>query len=252
MDGKRLVAALATEMPTNLAQDLVDSFLTIRQDASTRTYGRAAPGKFVETLVQILQHKRTGRYDASPDVDAFLKNSVENYTTLDDGLRICAARVGRAIYTFRNKRNIAHKGAIDPNTYDLDFIHAAARWVMAELLRLAQSLKMEEAGALIEMVHAPIGRLVEEIDGRRIVHGNLSVRNEILVLLHSHYPDHVAIKDIITSMDRQNEKSIKLRLRELYAEKLIQGDSAKGYRLTTTGFDTAVAAIIKAQQKISP
>ena len=57
-----------------LAEDLVESYLTIRHDAATKTYGRAAPGKFVETVVQVLQYMATGSYDASPKVDDYLKS----------------------------------------------------------------------------------------------------------------------------------------------------------------------------------
>jgi hypothetical protein len=46
----------------------------------------------------------------------------------------------------RNKRNIAHKGEVDPNTIDLAFAHHAAAWIMAELVRISTSVSMEEAG----------------------------------------------------------------------------------------------------------
>ena len=243
MDRARLISALSSGIPANLSADLVDAFLTIRADAATRTLGRAAPGKFVETVVQILQHLATGAHDAQPSVDEFLKSKAENLVGLDDGLRIVAARVARATYTLRNKRNIAHKTNIDPSVYDLAFLHAAARWVITELLRQSQGLTMDEAGALIDMVHAPVGRLVEEIDGRRIVHGDLTISDELLVLLHSHYPDHVPTKAITESLDRRSAGAVRNKLRELYDDKLVQGDGKKGYRLTTVGFDRAAAII---------
>lgn len=244
MDRKRLAGALTASVPAKLADDLVDSFLAIRQDAATKTFGRAAPGKFVETVVQVLQHLATGTHDPVPNVEDFLQRKVEN-TAIDDGLRICAARIARAMYALRSKRNIAHKGSIDPNSYDLDFVHAGARWIMAELLWPAQGLTMEQAGALIEMVHAPVGKSVEEIDGRRIVHADLGVRSEILVLLYSHYPDHVATDGVLTSLDRQDPSSVKKRIPELYQDKLVQGGKDQGYRLTSPGFDAATTIIAK-------
>lgn len=239
MDRDRLVAALSADLPAELADDLVNGFLTIRRDAATRTYERAAPGKFVETLVQVLQHKATGSYDARPNIEGFLHREVENHATLDDGLRICAARVGRAIYTLRNKRNIAHKGAIDPNSYDLEFVHGAARWVVAELLRQARNTTMEEAGMLVDMVHAPLSRVVEEIDGRRLVHGKMLTREEILVLLQHHYPNRAPLASITEDLDRRSRGSVRARISELYRDKLIQGDARNGYRLTTAGYDEA-------------
>jgi hypothetical protein len=49
---------------------------------------------------------------------------------------------------------------------------------------------VQEAGALIELIQAPVGTLVEEIDGTRLVHADVPVRTEILILLYSHYPRH--------------------------------------------------------------
>src|SRR5262249_51559347 len=104
----------------------------MREDAATKTLGRASPGKFVETLVQLLQFKARGSYDPVPKVDDYLHKQVENEASLPEGLRFCAARIARSMYTLRNKRNIAHKNEIDPNTFDLAFVHHASSWIMAE------------------------------------------------------------------------------------------------------------------------
>ncbi len=242
MDRDRLVSALATGIPQQLAEDLVDSFLEIRHDTASHTVGGTAPGKFVESVVQVLQHLATGMYDATPNVERFLKDRAEQHTTLDDGLRICAARLNRATYALRNKRNIAHKGSVDPNIYDLRLIHSACQWTVSELLRLTQGLTMTEAGALIELVHAPVGTLVEEIDGRRLVHGSFSIRDELLIFLHSHYPNAIETTEIATNLDRRKPQSIRARLAELSKEKLIQATS-NGYRLTSPGFNAALTAI---------
>lgn len=230
-------------MPTTLAEDLVDNFLQIRHDTATQTLGRAAPGKFVETVVQILQYRATGTYDAVPNVDAFLRNGVEKHTTLDDGLRICAARLNRAIYALRSKRGIAHKGTVDPNIYDLQLIHSACQWTISELLRLTSGLQMQDAGALIQLIHAPLGPLVEDIDGRRIIHGDFSVREEILILLRSHYPQRTPIASILQSLNRRKPTTVRARVTELYRAKLVEGSGDSGYVLTTPGFVAATEII---------
>lgn len=104
MERERLIGVLSGDLPEELARDLVDSFLALRQDLATKTYGRAAPGKFVETFVQVLQYLGDGSCENHPKVEAFLAGRVEQDTALDDGLRICGARVGRAMYALRNKR----------------------------------------------------------------------------------------------------------------------------------------------------
>ena len=133
MDEARLAHALTPLLGGDLAQHLASNFIAIRRDLATRTLERSSPGKFVETFVQCLQHIATGKYDVKPDVDGFLSQKVENLTQLPEGLRICAARIARSVYTLRNKRSIAHKNEIDPNTIDLSFINQGAAWIMAEL-----------------------------------------------------------------------------------------------------------------------
>jgi hypothetical protein len=240
MDKARLTTPLATLLDPSLASALAADFVKIRQDYATRTLERASPGKFVETFVQCLQWMATGSYDAKPDVDGYLKNKVESETSLPEGLRICAARVARSIYTLRNKRNIAHKNEVDPNVVDLAFIHQGAAWIMAELIRSASGITMEEAGAVIELVQAPVGALVEEIDGTRLVHADISIPSEVLILLHSHFPQRAPLDDILTSLSRRSPGSVKKQLRSLRSAKLIHGDNTIGYRLTQPGHAAAV------------
>jgi hypothetical protein len=197
----------------------------------------------VEGFVQSLQQLATGTYDQKPDVDLYLNKKAENEMGLPEGLRICAARLARAIYTLRNKRNIAHKNPVDPNTFDLALAHEGAAWIMAELLRNASGLSKQESGALIELLQAPVGTLVEEIEGTRLVHANTSIQGELLILLHSHYPNRVSVADILKSLKARSAGSVKNRIRELRSAKLLHGDGGSGYRLTQAGHAAAIAEI---------
>ncbi len=242
MDEARLAAALTGLVGSTLAADLSAELVKIRRDCATRTLERAAPGKFVETFVQCVQYINTGTYDTKPSVDKYLDNEVEN-TQLPVGLRICAARVARSIYTFRNKRNIAHKNDVDTNTHDLLFMHQSASWISAELLRHATGVSMQEAGTLIELVQTPVGALVEEIDGTRLVHADVSVRTEALILLHSYYPDSVTVDTVIKGLSRRNARTVRNRLRDLHAQKIVHGDAKSGFRLTRAGHAATVSEI---------
>ncbi|MBV9773990.1 MAG: hypothetical protein JO040_08570, partial [Gemmatimonadetes bacterium] len=95
------------------------------------------------------------------------------------------------MYTLRNKRGIAHKGDIDPNEYDLSFLHSAAQWVMAEMIRSISGCTLAEADTLVRQIRAPVGGLVEDFGARKLVLAELPIREEILVLLHSEYPHTV-------------------------------------------------------------
>lgn len=237
-----LVATLTTACPPPLAESLVKEFMQVRRDVATGTLGRAAPGKFIETLVQIFQHLENGAHEAKPDVDEYLRR-LESRTGLDDGLRLCAARVGRAMYTVRNKRAIAHIGAVDPNSYDLRFLLHGAQWIVAELLRVASKVTMAEAGRLIEQIHEPVGSLIDDYGDRPLVLAKFPARDELIILLHRSYPDAVALTDVLKSLDRRRPRVVKDTIRKLWNEKIVDGGGKTGYRLTQRGHDTAIEII---------
>ena len=71
----------------------------------------------------------------------------------------------------------------------------------------------------------------------------LTIEGEILVLLHSQYPQPVPVKNIEESLKARSGKSVRNRLGEMNTNKLIHGDAAKGYRLTIAGHAGAVNEI---------
>lgn len=243
MDEARLADALTGLLDQTLASEIAADFVKIRHDCATGTLERASPGKFVETFVQCLQFMATGNYESKPNVDGYLSNKVENEVKLPEGLRICGARIARSIYTLRNKRSIAHKNSIEPNAVDLTLSHSCAAWLMSELLRHASSISMHEAGTLIQLIHTPVGTLVEEIDGARLVHAKTSIKGEILILLHSYYPEYVIVTEIVKSMQQRNLGSIKNRISEMRTEKLLYGNMSTGFRLTQAGHTAATGEI---------
>jgi hypothetical protein len=242
VDSKELSEALRGICPTELATDLVSEFLQLRQDYATRTLGRAAPGKFVETVVQIMQFWETGRYESKPDVDRYLREVESRTVPFDDGLKICAARIARSMYSLRNKRNILHKGSVDPNEYDLAFLVSASQWILAELVRLNTNVSMQQAGKIVEAVSAPVGGLVEDFGGRKIVLPQVSIDAEILLLLRDAYPSFTRQDAIVASLNRRSAGSVANSLRRLWRSKLIDGDK-KGYKLTQKGFQQAIELV---------
>ena len=243
MDEGRLADALAAMLGGTLAAELAADFIKIRQDYATATLERASPGKFVETFVQCIQYLSTGKYEDHPSIEAYLTKHAENQASLPEGLRVIGPRLARTMYTLRSKRNIAHKNPVDPNIFDLALLHQSAAWIMAELLRNAIGVSMHEAGELIELVQTPVGTLVEEIDGTHLVHADLPVRAEILILLHSRHPAHVMAANLKKSMGNRSAGTVQNRIGELRAAKLIHGDAKTGFRLTRAGYAAAVGEI---------
>ncbi len=239
----KLVSLLCNSLPRTLSEELVSDYLLIRQDVASCTLGRTAPGKFVETVVQVLQYLNTSTYETKPNVDQFLRSIQSTSSHLDDGLRICSARISRSMYALRSKRNIAHKGDIDPNLYDLQYLHHAAQWILAEIVRSVSGTTMDDAGKIIQQLLLPVGSLIEDFGNRKIVLADLSTTKEILVLLHSDYPALMTSKQLIDSLDRKNRKTVVDAIRTLWKNRLIEGVANSGHKLTRLGIRKAVEII---------
>lgn len=245
MNLEDLTQTLSGLVGQRLANDLVQSFAELRQDVRTGTLGRSGAGKFVEGFVQALQHIEGGSptKGVAPRVDDFLRGLESRASTLDDGLRICAARVARSMYALRNKRSIAHTGDVDTNTADLRYLYAAAQWILAELVRHCAGISMEAAGKLVAEIQVPVTPLVEVHRNRRLVLARLTTQEELLVLLHSVYPERRTIAYLIDSVDRRDESTVRKAARKLWEERLIEGTGREGFYLTLMGYREAEKVI---------
>jgi hypothetical protein len=105
---------------------------------------------------------------------------------------------------------------------------------MSEFLRSAGSLSMDEAGKLIALVQAPVGSLVEDIDGTRIVLADVPIRTELLILLHGRYPERVHKAELLDSLSRRSSGAVANELRAMVQAKQLHGKPKEGYTLTQT------------------
>jgi hypothetical protein len=243
-------AALQMNMEPQLVADLLREFKTIRNDVLTSSVGRAAPGKFIETLVQLLQWIEARQYDAQPSVDAYLRRlESRSSAQLPDSLRLLAARCGRFVYGLRSKRGIAHKGEIDPNVMDLRVIYSCCQWLVAELVRLFHGVKAEEAHAMIDFLTLPPVPLIEDFGDHVVVlNRSKSVTNELLIILHHYYPNQIPLKQIYCDAKRRNKRQIGGGLGVLYKDALIEGSAKEGYKLTRTGLNAAFEVLRSAEE----
>lgn len=236
-------ATLAKALPERLVDDLLDSFESIQRDVTTRRLGGGEPGKLVETYVQILQFLEAGKFESPPWVEGYLRPLESRACPLDDGLRVCASRIARSLYTIRSRRNVVHKGEVDMNLIDLRLAHAQARWLLSELLRQVAGSSMAEAGRLIEQLDVPFLDVIEDIGPRRIVTADMSIEEEILALLHSVYPDGMHVDALKENMHRRNPKSVENKLRTMWEDRLIEESSAKTWKLTQPGHRAATRVL---------
>ncbi|MBC7170194.1 hypothetical protein H5T54_04605 [Candidatus Bipolaricaulota bacterium] len=151
--------------------------------------------------------------------------------------------MARSMYALRSKRNIAHTGDVDLNTADLRYLYAAAQWILAELVRHCVGISMEAAGRLVEEIQMPVTPLVEDHGNRRVVLARLPTQEELLVLLHSVYPDRRTMAYLIDSLDRRDESTVRKAVKRLWKAKLIEGTGREGFGLTQLGHREAEKVI---------
>lgn len=238
-----LVNRLGEFLPRCLAEGLALEYGKMRRDFALRQTGNASPGRFVEAYVQALQHIEKGKHDRKPDIDRYLRQLESKGGTVPEGLRVCASRVLRSMYTLRSKRGIAHRNEIDPALYDLDYLVKAASWTLAELLRTCGGSDIDSVGHMIDRIRVPCDCLVEDLGDHRLVLESMSVRQEILVLLHSYYPEPVSRSALLVSLSRRNPASVRRRLGELWQERLVEGDSTSAFVLTDRGLRLAASIV---------
>jgi len=246
MTPKELINELEKYIPGNLATDLVNYFLQIRADLATEVLERSAPGKFIETVVQILQFLETGKFDQSPNVDQYLKNLESRPTILHDDLRITLARIARSSYTLRNKRSIAHKGEVNPNIYDLRHLYSSTQWIMSEIVRHILSSDINASNKLIELIQIPVTPFVEDFGDKRLVLKVGTADEELLTLLLHYFPNYTLLSQILKDMDRRARSTVSNTISSDYRKRLVDGNKQQGYKLTAIGYKKAIE-IIKTQ-----
>ncbi len=248
MTASELIDELKKHLPPELATDLVNQFMSIRIDVTTETLERAAPGKFVETVVQVLQYLASGVYNKSfksGEVDDFLKNTESRPTNLPQDLKIVLTRVARGMYSLRSKRGIVHKSAINPNIYDLRYLYSVAQWVLCEITRYALSADMDTTGRLIEFIQIPASSLIEDFGDRRLVLRAGTAEEEVLILLLHYYPMPILASQLHKDMNRRASSTVSNASTALYRRRLIDGNKKTGYKLTALGYQRAIELIKK-------
>jgi hypothetical protein len=115
--------------------------------------------------------------------------------------------------------------------------------MLTELLALAAGVSGDHAAHLVAEVQLPVGELVEAIDGRKIVHADLTVTGEALVLLMTSHPAPVTVAELTKWMDRRSPGSVRAAVSTLWKKKLVhRGDDRKIVR-TERGLRAAIEAV---------
>ena len=242
IDNSELISKIeGSNLDEKLFEELLEEHDGIRKAFNRKDYEKTLnkTGKFVETVFQILQDIKDGEYDTRPKFNDIKEDLEEkDKGEYPESIRKIMPRVAKSMYTFRSERGGSHKVEIDHQYIDAHFNVQAARWVVAELLRIYGDgdLDVEELETQVQNIATKSLPLVEEFeDGDiMILHQGASIEQEALMILYHFYPERISTNKLMDLMDHQKRNSISQALRRAEKNRYIHRNK-DGEKLTQRG-----------------
>jgi hypothetical protein len=143
--------------------------------------------------------------------------------------RILIPRMMIGLYDIRNNRGVGHAGSeVDPNHMDATAVLYAAKWLMAELVRLLHTLDTEEATAIVDgLIEREVAWVWTYGDKKRVLRTGMTWKQQTLVLLLTEAGD-VPEADLFRWLEHPGLPSFRKDvLKHLHKARLIEYDTAK-------------------------
>jgi hypothetical protein len=186
--------ALLAALPTTIRGQLLDEFNKLVSEYHEARWesSEMSGGKLCEIVYTILLGHLSGsipdKHEHGPrDLRAALNNLEQDFpTSLGRSARIQIPRVMIGVYELRNNRGVGHAGGdVKPNHMDATYVVTAAKWVMAELIRLFHDVDPRDAQDAIEFLTDRELPIIWSINGKkRVLDTGLSKLAQTLLLLH--------------------------------------------------------------------
>lgn len=147
-------------------------------------------GRFVEVVLRILEWYVSGTFTpidgrSKPDRSRTL-NAARQHSALAPSLRQQIPMLCELVLDFRNNRNAAHLGDIDPAKFDGVTVAQQCAWVMGELVRIEASIPSSDVQSVLDDLAERPASLIYELEGRPIVlSSKLNYEQVALVQLYS-------------------------------------------------------------------
>ncbi|RZK36999.1 MAG: hypothetical protein EOO61_09580 [Hymenobacter sp.] len=225
----QVVAALSPALPSEVIEHLITEYQSIKQNFAFKRFRPTEldGGRFGECMLRLFQYFDSGTYTPFgtqvKNSDSIV-NKMQNFTALDDSIRLFVPKLTQILMDVRNKRNVAHVGGnVDPSFSDSIFISHATDWILTELIRVYHSCSVDTASKMVRSIneiHVPI---VASVDGFvRVQNTNLDNKQKVLVILYHKNPEKVSDINLIAWTEYGNSSRFKTSiLKSLHDEALI-------------------------------
>jgi len=185
------IKAYCTNVPSELTDHLDAEFAKIQEHYLLSEYDDLLvnSGRICEAVLRYLEWRMTETYTA---IDGHSKpnrskvvNSAKQHMSLEPSLRQQAINIVETVMDFRNNRNAAHLGSIDPNIIDATTAYQMLSWVIAELIRIEAKLDSKTIQELMnKFAQRPVPVIYTVAGKPQVLDVNISYADEVLILLY--------------------------------------------------------------------
>jgi hypothetical protein len=160
--------------------------------------------------------------------------TLENRAAYPDSARLTIPRVLVSLYDIRNRRGVGHVGGdVDANHMDAEFVLAAAKWIVAELIRMFHSTDVRTATEVVDALVDRTLPVIWEVDGvKRVLDTSLSLSDQTLLLLYSE-TSAISEKDLAKYLEQDNLPNYRRVLHRLHGARQVEWN--KGTGMVTLG-----------------
>jgi hypothetical protein len=228
------------QLPAGLRNELVTEFRKIAQNYRERRWEaqNLDGGRLCEVAYTILDgYTLGGQYAQKASKPRNFENAckeLEHRTGYPDSARITIPRVLFALYDIRNRRGVGHVGGdVDANHMDAEFVLAAAKWVVAELIRIFHDVDVRMATYVVDALVDRTLPIIWEVDGlKRILDTTRSLAEQTLLLLYAE-PSSISEKDLAANLEQERLPNYRRVLGRLHKARMVEWNKVTG--LVTLG-----------------
>jgi len=148
--------------------------------------------------------------------------SLESRKGAPRSFQILIPRALPVLYEVRNNRGVGHvAGDVDSNSMDAALVLSMSSWILAELIRVFHSLKIDEAQRLVNSLSERRIPLVWQGEfTKRVLNPQLSIADQMLVLIASE-SDRVDVNDLFKWLDYKDRSYFRRTLRKFHDDRYI-------------------------------
>lgn len=161
---------------------------------------------YIEQNYPVLAYKPANFPEACRQLEKSSKSSAPH------SLRILIPRLLPGLYDVRNNRGVGHIGGdVKPNRMDATLVVEMSRWILAELVRVFHGVTIEQAQIVVDgLVERMVPLIWELPEGRiRILNPKLSLRERMLVVLYSCYPESKLEAELVSNVEASNASAFR-------------------------------------------